>query len=95
MRKANLGRAGGAPQRDQVRSAPKLSITGALNELLADVFVLYMKTKNFHWHMSGPHFRDNHILLDEYGDQAFAMTDDIAERVRKLGGVTNSLHRAH
>lgn len=63
-------------------------ITGALNALLADVFVLYFKTKNFHWHMSGPHFRDYHLLLDEHGDQIFAMTDDIAERVRKLGGTT-------
>jgi starvation-inducible DNA-binding protein len=64
------------------------NITGALNALLADVFALYLKTKNFHWHMSGPHFRDYHLLLDEHGDQLFAMTDDIAERVRKIGGVT-------
>jgi len=63
-------------------------IGGALNVLLADVFALYMKTKNFHWHMSGPHFRDYHLLLDEHGDQIFAMTDDIAERVRKIGGGT-------
>jgi starvation-inducible DNA-binding protein len=63
-------------------------ITGALNALLADVFALYLKTKNFHWHMSGPHFRDYHLLLDEHGDQLFAMTDDIAERVRKIGGTT-------
>ena len=63
-------------------------ISGALNALLADVFALYMKTKNFHWHMSGPHFRDYHLLLDEHGDQIFAMTDAIAERVRKLGGLT-------
>ncbi|HEY1578055.1 MAG TPA: DNA starvation/stationary phase protection protein [Terracidiphilus sp.] len=63
-------------------------ITGALNALLADVFSLYLKTKNFHWHMSGPHFRDYHLLLDEHGDQIFAMTDDIAERVRKIGGTT-------
>jgi starvation-inducible DNA-binding protein len=53
--------------------------------LLADVFALYVKTRNFHWHMSGPHFRDYHLLLDEHGGQIFAMTDDIAERVRKLG----------
>ncbi|AOZ10589.1 Dps family protein [Cupriavidus malaysiensis] len=59
-----------------------------LNPLLADVFTLYMKTKNFHWHMSGPHFRDYHLLLDEQAAQVFAMTDDIAERVRKLGGAT-------
>jgi DNA-binding ferritin-like protein len=63
-------------------------ISGALNVLLADVFTLYLKTKNFHWHMSGPHFRDYHLLLDEHGDQIFAMTDSIAERVRKLGGLT-------
>jgi starvation-inducible DNA-binding protein len=63
-------------------------IGGALNVLLADVFALYMKTKNFHWHMSGPHFRDYHLLLDEHGAQIFAMTDAIAERVRKLGGST-------
>jgi starvation-inducible DNA-binding protein len=63
-------------------------IAGALNALLADVFTLYLKTKNFHWHMSGPHFRDYHLLLDEQGDQIFAMTDDIAERVRKIGGTT-------
>jgi starvation-inducible DNA-binding protein len=63
-------------------------ITGALNALLADVFALYLKTKNFHWHMSGPHFRDYHLLLDDHGDQLFAMTDDIAERVRKMGGTT-------
>jgi starvation-inducible DNA-binding protein len=63
-------------------------ITGGLNALLADVFALYLKTKNFHWHMSGPHFRDYHLLLDEHADQIFAMTDDIAERVRKIGGTT-------
>src|SRR5579863_2605630 len=63
-------------------------ITGALNALLADVFSLYLKTKNFHWHMSGPHFRDYHLLLDDHGDQLFAMTDDIAERVRKIGGTS-------
>ncbi|HEY6720335.1 MAG TPA: DNA starvation/stationary phase protection protein [Burkholderiales bacterium] len=63
-------------------------IAGALNALLADVFALYMKTKNFHWHMSGPHFRDYHLLLDEQADQIYAITDTIAERVRKLGGTT-------
>ncbi len=63
-------------------------ITGALNALLADVFALYIKTKNFHWHMSGPHFRDYHLLLDEHSDQIFSITDDIAERVRKIGGLT-------
>jgi len=63
-------------------------ISGAMNAILADVFALYLKTKNFHWHMSGPHFRDYHLLLDEQGEQIFAMTDDIAERVRKIGGST-------
>jgi starvation-inducible DNA-binding protein len=63
-------------------------ISGALNILLADVFALYIKTKNFHWHMSGTHFRDYHMLLDDHGDQLYAMTDDIAERVRKIGAVT-------
>jgi len=63
-------------------------ITAALNVLLADVFALYLKTKNFHWHVSGPHFRDYHLLLDEQADQVFAMTDPIAERVRKIGGTT-------
>lgn len=63
-------------------------LSSVLNALLADVFALYLKTKNFHWHMSGPHFRDYHLLLDEQSDQIFAMTDDIAERVRKIGGET-------
>ena len=63
-------------------------ITAALNPILADVFALYLKTKNFHWHVSGPHFRDYHLLLDEQGTQLFAMTDPIAERVRKIGGQT-------
>ena len=63
-------------------------ISAALNGILADVFALYLKTKNFHWHMSGPHFRDYHLLLDEQADQVFAMTDPIAERVRKVGGGT-------
>jgi starvation-inducible DNA-binding protein len=63
-------------------------ISGGLNALLADVFALYVKTKNFHWHVSGPHFRDYHLLLDEQGAEIYAMTDDIAERVRKVGGTT-------
>ena len=63
-------------------------IAGALTILLADMFGLYVKTKNFHWHMSGPHFRDYHLLLDEQADQIFATTDPIAERVRKIGGTT-------
>jgi starvation-inducible DNA-binding protein len=69
-------------------AAATRDITGALNALLADTFALYMKTKNFHWHMSGPHFRDYHLLLDEQADQLYAITDPIAERVRKLGGET-------
>lgn len=63
-------------------------LSQALNVLLADTFALYMKTKNFHWHVSGPHFRDYHLMLDEQGAQIFETTDDIAERVRKIGGVT-------
>jgi starvation-inducible DNA-binding protein len=63
-------------------------ISGALNIMLADMFALYLKTKNFHWHMSGPHFRDYHLLLDEQADQIFATTDALAERVRKIGGTT-------
>jgi len=63
-------------------------ISSELRKLLADVFALYVKTKNFHWHMSGPQFRDYHLLLDEHSDQIFSMTDDIAERARKLGGTT-------
>jgi starvation-inducible DNA-binding protein len=63
-------------------------ISGAMNALLADIFAIYVKTKNFHWHMSGPHFRDYHLLLDEQADQLFAMTDPMAERVRKIGGTT-------
>ena len=69
-------------------SAATKDLAGALTLLLADMFALYLKTKNFHWHMSGPHFRDCHLLLDEQGDQIFAATDAIAERVRKIGGTT-------
>src|SRR5947207_3319005 len=65
-----------------------LGLAAVMNAVLADVFALYLKTKNFHWHMSGPHFRDYHLLLDEQADQAFAMTDPIAERIRKVGGTT-------
>jgi len=72
---------------DLTRSAVK-DIAGAMNAILADVFALYLKTKNFHWHMSGRHFRDYHLLLDEHSDQLYAMTDPIAERIRKLGGLT-------
>jgi starvation-inducible DNA-binding protein len=63
-------------------------IAGAMNGILADVFALYLKTKNFHWHMSGPHFRDYHLLLDEQADQIYAMADPIAERIRKVGATT-------
>jgi starvation-inducible DNA-binding protein len=76
-----------ATRTDLTSSATK-DIAGAMNAILADVFALYLKTKNFHWHMSGPHFRDYHLLLDEHGDQLFAMTDPIAERIRKVGGPT-------
>ena len=69
-------------------SAATRDISAALNQILADVFALYLKTKNFHWHVSGPHFRDYHLLLDEQGDELFAMTDPLAERIRKIGGTT-------
>ncbi len=65
-----------------------VEISSSLRQLLADVFALYVKTKNFHWHMTGRHFRDYHLLLDEHSEQVFAMTDDIAERARKIGGAT-------
>jgi starvation-inducible DNA-binding protein len=79
---------------DYLRTPTGLDQAGAadvakhLTRLLADVFALYLKTKNFHWHMSGPHFRDYHLMLDDQGDQIFAMTDPIAERARKVGGTT-------
>ncbi len=78
------------PLRTPTDLSPKATqdISGAMNAIQADVFALYVKTKNFHWHMSGPHFRDYHLLLDEHADQIFAMTDDVAERVRKIGGMT-------
>src|SRR5450631_956384 len=71
-----------------LKAAATKDISGAMNAILADVFALYLKTKNFHWHMSGPHFRDYHLLLDEQADQLYAMTDPIAERIRKVGGNT-------
>src|ERR1700704_250549 len=74
--------------RTDLGAAATKDIAAAMNGILADVFALYMKTKNFHWHMSGPHFRDYHLLLDEQSDQIFATTDQIAERVRKIGGTT-------
>ena len=81
----------GTPARIELGTPTDLNVTtardigAALRGLLADVFALYLKTKNFHWHMSGPHFRDYHLMLDEQGDQIFAMTDPIAERARKIG----------
>src|SRR2546425_3822404 len=74
--------------RTDLSPAATKDISGALNALLADMFALYLKTKNFHWHMSGPHFRDYHLLMDEQAEQIFATTDNIAERVRKIGGST-------
>lgn len=71
-----------------LKAAATKDIAAAMNGILADVFALYLKTKNFHWHMSGPHFRDYHLLLDEQADQIYAMADPIAERVRKLGATT-------
>ena len=71
-----------------LKAGASADIAAALNGILADVFALYLKTKNFHWHMSGPHFRDYHLLLDEQADQIFATTDELAERVRKVGGRT-------
>ena len=81
-RKVRLG------TRSDLPDPARRDISGALNALLADAFALYVKTKNFHWHMSGPHFRDYHLLLDEQADQIYAITDPIAERVRKLGHTT-------
>jgi starvation-inducible DNA-binding protein len=71
-----------------LKAAATRDIAGSMNAILADVYALYIKTKNFHWHVSGPHFRDYHLLLDEQGDQIFAMADPIAERIRKVGGST-------
>jgi starvation-inducible DNA-binding protein len=68
--------------------AVSTELAAVLNAILADVFAIYLKTKNFHWHMSGPHFREYHLLLDEHAEQLFAMTDPIAERIRKFGGLT-------
>ncbi len=74
--------------RTDLSAAATKNISAGLLKLLADSFALYLKTKNFHWHMSGPHFRDYHLLLDEQSDQIFAMTDPMAERARKIGGTT-------
>jgi starvation-inducible DNA-binding protein len=92
--KAAPAKAGPAKARPRLRTRSDLGddavrdISAGLAALLADAFALYLKTKNFHWHMSGPHFRDYHLLLDEQADQIFAMTDPMAERARKLGGMT-------
>ena len=75
-------------EKTRARLATPTDLGGALNALLAATFSLYLKTKNFHWHVSGPNFRDYHLMFDEHGDQLFAMTDEIAERVRKIGGTT-------
>ncbi len=89
-----MGRNDAVKTEERAAQGSELSLEGveeiisALRGLLADVFTLYLKTKNFHWHMSGRHFRDYHLLLDEHGDQLFAMTDEIAERARKIGGTT-------
>jgi starvation-inducible DNA-binding protein len=88
VKDASVRRADAINPPNQLRPNAVRDISVALNILLADVFALYLKTKNFHWHMSGPHFRDYHLLLDEQSDQIFAITDDIAERVRKIGGTT-------
>src|SRR6478752_667970 len=80
-----------SPDLDTPTDLPKAAvdkISASLNVLLADAFALYLKTKNFHWHVSGRHFRDYHLMLDEQSEQIFAMTDDIAERARKIGGTT-------
>ena len=83
-----LRRAAPLHTRNDLGAEATKQLAGALNALLADLFALYVKTKNFHWHVSGPHFRDYHLLLDEQADQIFAITDTVAERVRKLGGTT-------
>src|SRR5216683_5349482 len=92
-----MGNNAGTQSRKQEKNTPEtptglrregvVEISTVLRPLLADVFALYLKTKNFHWHMSGRHFRDYHLLLDENADQLFAMTDPIAERIRKIGGL--------
>jgi starvation-inducible DNA-binding protein len=89
-RVADLKRRRGAPLVTPTDLGDEASkdIAAGMNGILADVFALYLKTKNFHWHMSGPHFRDYHLLLDEQSDQIYAMTDPIAERIRKTGGTT-------
>src|SRR3989449_4203832 len=85
---AKIRRAAALKTPSDLGSDATRDLSGALNVLLADLFALYLKTKNFHWHVSGPHFRDYHLLLDEQADQIYAITDPVAERVRKLGGNT-------
>jgi starvation-inducible DNA-binding protein len=87
-RNAQARRTAGLNMPTDLGQEPRKQIAAALNALLADSFALYLKTKNFHWHMSGPHFRDYHLLLDEQADQLYASTDVIAERVRKIGATT-------
>src|SRR5271167_1755834 len=87
-REIDHGKRGSASMPSAFESHAVANMSDALTGLLADLFALYLKTKNFHWHVSGPHFRDYHLLLDEQGDQIFAITDAIAERVRKIGGMT-------
>src|SRR5437868_14229245 len=77
-----------ARYREHPRDANRVDIPVGLTALLADMFAVYLKTKNFHWHMSSPHFRDYHLLLDEQADQIYTMSDPIAERIRKVGGTT-------
>ncbi len=91
MTKAKTAFASVSPDLDTPTDLPQEAVdkvSAALNAILADTFALYLKTKNFHWHVSGRHFRDYHLLLDEQGEQIFGSTDDIAERVRKIGGTT-------
>src|SRR5712671_4519444 len=87
-REVPAGRKAPLATRTDLSAAATRDISAAMNAILADVFALYLKTKNFHWHISGPHFRDYHLLLDEQAEQLFATTDAIAERVRKIGGTT-------
>ena len=88
MRELETRRKAPLATRTDLSAAATRDLAAAMNGILADVFALYLKTKNFHWHMSGPHFRDYHLLLDEQADQLYAMIDPIAERIRKVGGAT-------
>jgi starvation-inducible DNA-binding protein len=88
LQATNANRKAPLATRTDLKAEATKDISAAMNGVLADVFALYLKTKNFHWHMSGRHFRDYHLLLDEQADQLYAMTDPIAERIRKVGGTT-------